>query len=173
MKLFQKNAFTLVELLITISIIAILWTIAFLAFSDYPIDARDSWRKADIKSLETLVVAYKAKHGKVPEPDIKDGIGYFWTGVTQQISNDIGDVPTDPTTNNFYYYAISADKKNFSLSTKLETTQEIYAITSMKPESCQHIKIMGIGRENGTYTLFTDGKTASSVTCDLESIILP
>lgn len=52
-----KKAFTLVELIVVITILAILSTIAFISLSWYQVDARDAKRASDIKSLETKLIA--------------------------------------------------------------------------------------------------------------------
>ena len=46
-----KQAFTLVELIVVITILAILWTIAFISLQGYSADARNSKRNNDINSL--------------------------------------------------------------------------------------------------------------------------
>ena len=46
-----KRAFTLVELIVVITILAILWTIAFISLQWYSKDARDSTRITDIGNL--------------------------------------------------------------------------------------------------------------------------
>lgn len=47
----SRIAFTLVELIVVITILAILWTIAFITLQWYSMDARDSKRVSDVRSL--------------------------------------------------------------------------------------------------------------------------
>ena len=47
----KKKAFTLVELIVVITILAILWTISFISLSNYSKEARDSKRITDTSSL--------------------------------------------------------------------------------------------------------------------------
>ena len=47
----KRKAFTLVELIVVITILAILWTIAFIALSGYSKEARDAKRVTDTSSL--------------------------------------------------------------------------------------------------------------------------
>jgi prepilin-type N-terminal cleavage/methylation domain-containing protein len=49
--MYTKKAFSLVELIVVIVILAILWTISFIALQGYSIDARDTKRLSDVKSL--------------------------------------------------------------------------------------------------------------------------
>jgi len=66
----QKKWFTLVELIVVITILAILWTIVFISLQQYNSEARDSVRISDlsniIKSLELKSISWK-----VPIPDDK------------------------------------------------------------------------------------------------------
>lgn len=64
----MKNikAFTLVELIIVISIIALLSTIGITTYSSVQKDARNIRRKADLKEMKTALEAYKAKNGDYP-----------------------------------------------------------------------------------------------------------
>jgi len=48
----QKRAFTLVELIVTITILAILWTIGFISLQWYSQDARDATRLSDIWNIK-------------------------------------------------------------------------------------------------------------------------
>ena len=50
---YRKSAFTLVELIVVITILAILWTIGFLSFQSYNVFARDSVRLWNLKTLES------------------------------------------------------------------------------------------------------------------------
>lgn len=54
----SKRGFTLVELMIVITVIAILATIAVVSFTRVQKQARDTKRKAEIKSLQTALQAY-------------------------------------------------------------------------------------------------------------------
>jgi len=49
----NKQAFTLVELIVVITILAILWTIAFISLAWYSQDARDSTRISDLSTMKT------------------------------------------------------------------------------------------------------------------------
>lgn len=51
----QKNAFTLVELIVVITILAILWTIAFINLQWYSMWARDSKRVSDISNIQKKI----------------------------------------------------------------------------------------------------------------------
>jgi prepilin-type N-terminal cleavage/methylation domain-containing protein len=66
MKYLSKKAFTLVELIIVITILAVLATIAFTSYIGYSMQARDSVRLADIKTVYFGLNYYQTKNSKVP-----------------------------------------------------------------------------------------------------------
>ena len=51
----NKKAFTLVELIVVITILAVLWTIAFISLQSYTISARDSVRVADLNTIKSAI----------------------------------------------------------------------------------------------------------------------
>lgn len=53
MKNIKKQWFTLVELIVVITILAILWSIAFISLQGYSADARNSKRTSDLGSIQT------------------------------------------------------------------------------------------------------------------------
>lgn len=53
MKNIKKQWFTLVELIVVITILAILWSIAFISLQGYSADARNSKRTSDLGSLQS------------------------------------------------------------------------------------------------------------------------
>jgi prepilin-type N-terminal cleavage/methylation domain-containing protein len=57
-----KKAFTLVELIVVITILAILGTIAFISLQGYSADARNSKRTSDIGNIQSAI-SLKAVEG--------------------------------------------------------------------------------------------------------------
>lgn len=55
MKNIKKQWFTLVELIVVITILAILWSIAFISLQGYSSDARNSKRTSDLGSLQSAL----------------------------------------------------------------------------------------------------------------------
>ncbi|MDR0772641.1 MAG: type II secretion system GspH family protein [Candidatus Peribacteria bacterium] len=56
-----KRAFTLVELIVVITILAILGTIAFISLQGYSADARNSKRQNDVNSIAQKISIELAK----------------------------------------------------------------------------------------------------------------
>ena len=126
----QKNAFTLVELIVVITILAILWTIAFISLQWYSKDARDSIRISDISSIKTSLELFHLNSGKYPLPDDKQIVDYwtetlwyqwnFWTTVISSLSRSISEVPTDPLTEKKYIFSVANNKNEFEILSLLE-----------------------------------------------------
>jgi len=83
-KRLQKKWFTLVELIVVITILAILWTIAFLSFQWYSRDARDSKRTSDVNNMKTTLELFNVNTWKYPSPDSLSTISYSWDTVWYQ-----------------------------------------------------------------------------------------
>jgi prepilin-type N-terminal cleavage/methylation domain-containing protein len=56
-----QKAFTLVELIVVITILAILGTIAFLSLQGYSADARNSKRSSDLNNIESAMTTAHTK----------------------------------------------------------------------------------------------------------------
>jgi len=89
----MNKAFTLVELIVVITILAILWTLGFVSFQWYSQDAKWSKVLSDIKSLSSVIEAKLTEwtnvHNFIGTPNtlnevtnLKNGIGTFAGGVT-------------------------------------------------------------------------------------------
>lgn len=140
------KAFTLVELIVVITILAILWTIAFITLQWYSKDARDSVRITDIKSAETGLELFQLNAWKYPEPDnvvsytgwtseIKQWI--LWEWVVRNIKLD--KILEDPLTNKNYvysvfwkwlYYQIAADSEDIE-TVFIQSTYAAEPVTSI------------------------------------------
>jgi len=140
------KAFTLVELIVVITILAILWTIAFISLQWYSAYARDSVRVSDIKNAETWLELFVLKAWKYPEPDnlvsytwwtseIKQWI--VWENVTRNIALD--KIIKDPLTDDNYvysifwkwqYYQLAADQENIDTAL-IQSTYASAPVTSI------------------------------------------
>jgi prepilin-type N-terminal cleavage/methylation domain-containing protein len=64
----QKQGFTLVELIVVITILAVLGTIAFVSFQGYAVQARDSTRISDLTVMKKALELYKVQQDSYPSP---------------------------------------------------------------------------------------------------------
>lgn len=65
-KAFRNSGFTLAELIVVVTILAVLAAIGFIALSGYSQDAKDSAVKANIRSVYTAITAESALTGNTP-----------------------------------------------------------------------------------------------------------
>ena len=120
----QTKAFTLVELIVVITILAILGTIAFIAMEWYSKDSRDSVRLSDISTIKSWLELFHVDSGKYPLPTDAQSVTYsgwvvwyqgsFWKETFTNIWK-LDDVPLDPLTEKEYSYSIIANKNEFQI----------------------------------------------------------
>jgi len=122
----KNKAFTLVELIVVITILAILWTIAFISLQWYSRDARDSKRAADINNIKTSIELYSLQTWKDPIPDSYSTITYsgwtekvwyqwvVWDHVTTNLKQ-LNEKPLDPLTNDPYVYSVTNSYKEYEV----------------------------------------------------------
>ncbi len=111
----NQQAFTLVELIVVITILAILWTIAFISLQWYSAQARDSKRISDIENIKKSLELFSLRAWQYPFPDgyftVKYGTqdlryqGTIWDEVATNLSRNLNEKPTDPLTELEYIYS--------------------------------------------------------------------
>ncbi len=80
----KKKAFTLVELIVVITILAILWTIGFMSFRNYNVYARDSVRLSNLKTLQSSLWIQYVQSNNYALPDDSVNITASWTVIRKQ-----------------------------------------------------------------------------------------
>lgn len=123
-----KQAFTLVELIVVATILVVLATMWFAAFSDSIPDARDAQRIASIAQMDSALSSYHAERQVLPLPGNNFNITLSGTTValqgkfdnTVRINQKLRDLPIDPYSQNPYSYSITDNKQEFQLAATLE-----------------------------------------------------
>jgi len=105
----QFSGFTLIEILVVISIISILSAVIYASFGDARANSRDKVRKTSLKELALAIELYKSQYGVYPA--LGCGATTEWAGPGPQVSSDtttckdyiaglvpefISELPTDP-----------------------------------------------------------------------------
>ncbi len=128
----NKSAFTLVELIVVITILAILGTIAFLSFNGYSSSARDSARLSDIDSLAKAMEIVVSKWWTLPKPsnaiDIKAGtttIWYQWYADKTVLGMISMSDSKDPLDSIYYTYSVNASQNKYQVLWFLESSDSI------------------------------------------------
>lgn len=129
MNIKNKKAFTLVELIVTITILAVLGTIWIISFKSYTSWARDSKRTTDVTNIAKQLSIQYSNVGKYFSPsNNKVTLTASWKILWYQwyldesiankinISNDI----KDPLSNTLYTYSTNEKQDRFQLLSMLE-----------------------------------------------------
>ncbi len=113
-----KNGFTLIELMITISIIAILATVGFLVYNNAQKAARISKRLQDLKAIRTAIELYKTSVGNYPNSTTTTCVDLL-SGANSLSPTYMASVPKDPNTT--YCYKYTSDSATTSTEYKIRT----------------------------------------------------
>lgn len=120
-KITRGFGFTLVEMLVVISIIAILSAILAGGYFNSQKSARDAARKINLKSISDALNSYYADNGRYPEvDDLVDSNGAF---VLDQIVY-MKKVPIETSPVLPIDYELGPSKKSFRLFTNLENEED-------------------------------------------------
>jgi type II secretion system protein G len=136
-----KRGFTLVELLVVISILGVLATIGLMTFNSAQAKGRDAQRKSDLKQISSALELYYNDYGAYPAssgantgqiigcPTTTGTVCGWGSG---QFTDDktiyMRQMPKDPMSNQSYYYrgvtVNGVENQGFQLYAKLENTQD-------------------------------------------------
>ncbi|MBI2595859.1 type II secretion system protein [Candidatus Daviesbacteria bacterium] len=116
-----KNGFTLVEILIAISIISIVFGIVLTSAAAIQRNGRDTQRKADLASLQSALQQYYADQNFYPDDDANTPLKLSGAGAitsltsrvgnpdqTQPIKTYLSSIPKDPTSGTATPYCYKA-----------------------------------------------------------------
>ena len=165
--IYKKQAFTLVELIVVIIILAILWTIAFISLQWYSRDSRNAVRISDISNTKLALELFYQKTWKYPIPDnnfqITNGSWVilwnqwiFGESVLQNVEI-ISQVPKDPLTDKNMWYSTTLQRQEFQVKYYMEWdadlyyTQNTYAADDSTPYITWDYNWLFLVWDNGAY----------------------
>lgn len=141
-----KFGFTLVELLVVISILGILITLSMVSFRSSQQKARDAARKSDMRNISTALRLYSNDKGFFPANNASGQIlgcgvtgtsactwGAAWVVGTSTYMNML---PKDPVANQSYQYAVGATGDTFTISACLENKNDVSGIVTANTAWC-------------------------------------
>jgi prepilin-type N-terminal cleavage/methylation domain-containing protein len=118
---FEDYGFTLVELLIAVSLMVTLSTIGFALYGKSQNLARDTRRKQDLKSLANALQVYHQYNNVYPATTDDSGSG-TWSNFLN--SNYINVMPVDPVNNGAHIYKYIGAANTYDICALLENNQE-------------------------------------------------
>ena len=146
-----KNWFTLVEIIVTITIIIILGTVAMLSYSNYSSTARDGTRITHLREIEKALWLYMSQYSRLPEPDSSVWLRSWGTTLRTQwylwetSSSKIGlfDGIKDPLTETFVTYVVNSTYTRYELVTYMENIAFQFPIINQTYAASTFIKTIG------------------------------
>lgn len=113
MRISNKKGFTLIEVLVVVSIIGLLASVVLVGLGGFRSRGRDARRVTDLKSLQNGLELYYARSNSYPNTLadlVTAGIG-------------ITKLPKDPAAGADYFYSFkTADKQGYVIAAKLDAT---------------------------------------------------
>ncbi len=132
MKSQKSKAFTLIEILVVVTIIALLLILGFWAATKQISKSRDARRKADINRIQVAVEEYEKDHNCYPPPNLV--VCVPGTGLQPYLKQ----IPCDPRTGASYLYDYdpsTACSKWYRIYARLENTSDPDYTASIGPDS--------------------------------------
>ena len=155
-----KKAFTLVELVVVVTILSILASFGFLYLSANIKDSRDAARISDLGSIEKALEIYEIKNGNYPLPDNYVEVTYddstlwyqgtFWDETFREIRR-LSNKPVDPLSKNEYSYSVLHNKREYEVSTVFEWNY-LSQIPGIATANAKNNKAYLIGNYNKKFT---------------------
>lgn len=130
----HKQAFTLVELIVVITILAILWTVGYISLIWYNLVARDTVRLSDINNITKVIELYKLENGNYPTVSNSINITFSGANIWQQWmfwkesqvdARRISQIPIDPLTGTEYPYSLTYATWEYQVGTILEKSSSL------------------------------------------------
>ncbi len=134
----NHKAFTLVELIMTITILVIIWVIWFFSLTGYSENARDGLRIDTLANIHKSLAIINIKTGTYPNPEmyaLVEWVSKQWyvgdyIAKILKINNSV----KDPLDNDNYLYSIDLSWKKIQLSAFLEKQNSMLSIDNVIPK---------------------------------------
>lgn len=134
-KTINKTWFTIVELVVAMTILLVLTGLGFYSYTQNVVDARDSVRVSDLASVSSQLKLYKKARWAYPLPGDSFNILNRWRTVANQwvLNEDVtlttlDKIPYDPSLDRPYIYSTTRNKQEFQLALTLESADSGHAL---------------------------------------------
>ena len=122
-----QKGFSLIEILIVVTIISLLVSIAAFSYSSFIRQSRDAKRKTDIEQIRASIEMYKSFNNVYPTPDTtspNNGMPFGTAGITDTSTTYISKLPNDPRASSgyTYFYTTLSNNLDYTLCAYLESS---------------------------------------------------
>ncbi len=121
----KTYGFTFIELLVSVTIMAVMMAVAIVSYSSTNVRSRDAKRKADMETIRSALEICRSNTGEYPAA-IYNSVVCSDTAVTLQ------NTPKDPKTSNIYSYS-RPTTTTYTLSANLELPTNPTAYSLVNP----------------------------------------
>lgn len=121
------NAFTLIEILVASTIIALLATGAAISYSSLTKQSRDAKRKTALEQIRSALEMYRSNNNQyisIPANDNCSSVLGYLTSPTKYLES----IPTDPKSN-LYYYRCDISANDYTIGVYLESSDTTCPVT--------------------------------------------
>ncbi len=125
-----KKAFTLVEILVVVTIISMLASLAAISYSQFVKQSRDAKRKTDVEQIRAAIELYRNFNSAYPAT-LTFGTGDVSDGSATYLSK----IANDPVTGYTYYYQSLSSNQDYLLCVNLENGGTAVSGTVCGPSS--------------------------------------
>lgn len=103
----MKQSFTIIELLVVVTIIGMLIGASSISYSQFTKKSRDARRKADLEQIRAQLELYRSKNNSYPQTINFGGPFCDQNGCAPSGNTYMQKIPSDPAPPNRYYYSSS------------------------------------------------------------------
>ncbi len=124
----KQKGFTFIELLVSVTIMAVLMAAAIVSYSNTNLRSRDAKRKADLEVIRSALEICRSNYSEYPS-SIASNITCTQSGVPTSMKT-LESTPVDPKDDTPYVYTPGATVTEYTLSANLElpTYPTVYSL---------------------------------------------
>ncbi len=127
----NSKGFTFIEILVVITIIGLLTTIAVISYSAFLKQSRNAKRKADLEQIRSALEMYRSNEDTYPVGNLSVLSGTLTTTYIQTL-------PTDPKNPSYVYYYSSAAGTDYTVGAYFESTSTCSEVISCGGANCNY-----------------------------------